>query len=70
MIGQFSNLVGEQQEEILQIHDIAKESKENIDKGQENLIDATERQKQSKHWLAWIIVAMSMTLLFFHTLRN
>jgi hypothetical protein len=70
LIGQFSNLVGEQQEGILHIHDSAKESKENMDKGQENLIDAKERQKKSKHWLAWIIFGMSMTLLFFHTLRN
>jgi hypothetical protein len=70
LIGQFSNLVGEQQEEILHIHDSAKESKENMDKGQENLIDAKERQKKSKHWLAWIVFGMSMTLLFFHTLRN
>eukprot|EP00980_Cylindrotheca_fusiformis_P001144 scaffold319_cov97-Cylindrotheca_fusiformis.AAC.4 len=70
LIGQFSNLVGEQQEEIIHIHDSAKESKENMDKGQENLIDARERQKKSKHWLAWIIFSMSMTLLFFHTLRN
>lgn len=70
LIGQFSNLVGEQQEEILHIHDSAKESKENMDKGQENLVDATERQKKSKHWLAWIIFTMSTTLLFFHTLRN
>lgn len=70
LISQFSNLVGEQQEEIIHIHDSAKESKENIDKGQENLVDATERTKKSKHWLAWIIFSMSMTLLFFHTLRN
>jgi hypothetical protein len=70
LISQFSNLVCEQQEEIWQIHDSAKETKENIDKGQENLVDAAEKTKRSKHYMAWTIFAMSMTLLFFHTLKN
>jgi len=70
LISQFANLVGEQQEEILQIHDSAKESKANVNKGQESLVDATDRQKKSRHLLAWIVFGMSMTLLFFHVLRN
>ena len=70
LISQFSNLVSEQQEEIWQIHDSAKETKENIDKGEENLVDATERTKGSRNYMAWTVFAMSMTLLFFHTLRN
>mmetsp|Transcript_23925 Transcript_23925/g.58471 ORF Transcript_23925/g.58471 Transcript_23925/m.58471 type:complete len:407 (-) Transcript_23925:3037-4257(-) len=70
LISQFSNLVGEQQEEILQIHDSAKEAKANVNKGQESLVDATDRQKKSRHLFAWIIFGMSMTLLFFHVLRN
>lgn len=70
LISQFSNLVGEQQEEIIQIHDKAKESKDNVNKGQESLIDATDRQKKSRHLFAWIVFGMSMTLLFFHVLRN
>lgn len=70
LIGQFSNLVTEQQEEILDIAQHAKETKENMSKGQENLIDATERTKRSKHYMAWTIFGLSMTLLFFHTLRN
>jgi hypothetical protein len=70
LISQFSNLVSEQQEGILQIHDSAQETKENIDKGQENLVDAAERTKRSRHYLAWSIFAMSMTLLLFHTLRS
>jgi t-SNARE complex subunit (syntaxin) len=70
LISQFSNLVSEQQEEIWQIHDSAKETKENMDKGQENLVDAAEKTKRSKHYMAWTIFAMSMTLLFFHTLKN
>jgi hypothetical protein len=70
LISQFSNLVSEQQEEIWQIHDSAQETKENIDKGQENLVDAAERTKRSRHYLAWAIFAMSMTLLLFQTLRS
>jgi hypothetical protein len=70
LISQFSNLVGEQQENVLHIHDSAKSSKENIEKGQEHLVDATQRKHQSKHWLAWSIFCMSMILLFFNVLRN
>ena len=70
LIGQFSNLVSEQQEEILDIAQHAQETKQNMTKGQENLVDATERTRQSKHYLAWTIFGLTLTLLFFHTLRN
>jgi t-SNARE complex subunit (syntaxin) len=70
LIGQFSNLVQEQQEQIHEVHDAAQETKQNMDKGQENLVDATERTKQSKHYKAWLIFGMALILLFFHTLRN
>lgn len=70
LIGQFSNLVSEQQEEIYDIAHHAQETKKNMSKGQENLVDATERTKRSKHYLAWTIFGLSLTLLFFHTLRN
>jgi hypothetical protein len=70
LISQFSNLVTEQQEEIWQIHDAAENTKDNMEKGQENLVDAAERTKRSKHYMAWSVFAMAVTLLFFHTLRN
>jgi hypothetical protein len=70
LINQFSNLVSEQQEDIEHIHEQAQEVKENITKGQENLVDAAERTKQSKHYMAWSIFAMAMILLFFHTLKG
>jgi hypothetical protein len=38
-------------------------------KGQETLIDATEQRKESKHYKAWLIFSMAMTLLFFHKLQ-
>lgn len=69
LIGQFANLVTEQQENVLQIHDSAQETKDNIEKGQENLMDATERVKRSKHYMAWSVFGMSLILLFFHSLR-
>lgn len=70
LIGQFSNLVQEQQEQVLQVHESAKETKDNLDKGQENLIDAAERTKKSKNYKAWAIFAMAAILMFFQTLRN
>ena len=70
LIGQFSNLVQEQQEQIVSVHESAIETKENIEKGQENLVDATERTKRSKHYKALVIFAMGFILLFFHILRN
>ena len=70
LIGQFSNLVQEQQEQIVEVYDTAQTTKDNIHRGQENLVDATERTKQSKHYKAYIILFMSLTLLFFHILKN
>ena len=70
LIGQFSNLVQEQQEQIIQVHESAKETKDNLDKGQENLIDAAERTRKSRHYKAWSILAMSAILMFFQILRN
>ncbi|KAG7372030.1 hypothetical protein IV203_018173 [Nitzschia inconspicua] len=70
LIGQFSNLVQQQQEQVLHVYDTAQETKENMQKGQENLVDATVRTKQFKHYKAWVIFAMAMILLFFHILKN
>lgn len=70
LIGQFSNLVQEQQEQVLQVHESAKTTKDNMNKGQENLIDAADRTKRSKNYKAWIIVIMALIMLFFHTVMN
>ena len=70
LIGQFSNLVQGQQEQVVQVHESAKETKDNMDKGQENLIDAAERTKKSKHYKAWSILALAAILMFFQILRN
>jgi hypothetical protein len=70
LISQFSNLVSEQQEEIWQIHEAAQNTKDNMEKGQDHLVDATERTKRSKHYTAWAVVGMALILLFFHTLKS
>lgn len=69
LISQFSNLVSEQQEEILQIHEAAENTKENVAKGQDSLVDAADRANRSRHYKATIIFGLSLALLFFHFLR-
>ena len=66
LLSQFSSLVSEQQEEIVTIHDTTLSSKENVSKGQESLIDAKERTKRSKHYMATLVWSVAMILLFFN----
>uniref|UniRef100_A0A7S2XQ66 t-SNARE coiled-coil homology domain-containing protein n=1 Tax=Attheya septentrionalis TaxID=420275 RepID=A0A7S2XQ66_9STRA len=66
LLSQFSNLVSEQQEEIRLIHDNTAKSKTNMDKGQDNLVDATKRGEKSKHRMATLIFALGLLLLFFN----
>jgi len=69
LLTQFSELVGEQQEEVLQIHETAKETKDNMDKGQDELVKAAEETNRSNHYMAKGIFALSCLLLLFHWLR-
>jgi hypothetical protein len=69
LLSQFTELVSTQQEDVWQIFDNTETSKENMTKGQEQLVNATERKKNSKHWMARAIFAMGCMLLFFHWLR-
>lgn len=62
LLSQFSTLVSEQQEEISNIHDFAVQSKANMVKGNEQLVDATERKKKSKHYFSIIIFSMGLIL--------
>jgi flagellar hook-basal body complex protein FliE len=70
LLTQFSELVSEQSEEVWQIHDTAKETNENMKKGQETLVDAAEKTHQSRHYMAKGIFAMGCLLLLFHWLRQ
>ena len=69
LLTQFSELVSEQQEEVWQIHDTAKETKDNMDKGQDALVNAAEQSYQSNHYMAKGVFAMGCLLLLFHWLR-
>jgi t-SNARE complex subunit (syntaxin) len=64
LLRQFGDLVSEQQEDIVAIHDQAESSKKNIQAGQDRLVDAGERKKKSKHYMATFIVCMALLLLF------
>jgi t-SNARE complex subunit (syntaxin) len=66
LLSQFSSLVSEQQEEVTAIHQTAVSSKENITKGQESLIDAKERTKRSKHYMATFVWSVAILLLAFN----
>jgi t-SNARE complex subunit (syntaxin) len=66
LLAQFSNLVSDQQAEIENIHETTVKSQENVSKGQDHLIDAAERTKQSQHYMATVVFLMAMLLLFFN----
>jgi hypothetical protein len=64
LLSQFSSLITEQQEEIQVIADSTVKSRQNVDKGREQLVQATEQRKRSRHYFAWIIFSMGFLLLF------
>lgn len=66
LLGQFSNLVSEQQMEISTIHETTVKSQQNVEKGQDHLVDAAERTKKSRHLMATVVFCMGITLLFFN----
>ncbi|KAL7525883.1 hypothetical protein ACHAXR_001203, partial [Thalassiosira sp. AJA248-18] len=55
LLSRFTDLITEQQEDIFMIHDQALKSKENVDKGQDQLVDAASRGEKSKHPMATFI---------------
>jgi hypothetical protein len=68
LLSQFADLVSEQQEDVWEIHDATISTKENLQKGQENLIDAKERTAASKHYMATAITVMAAMLLILNWL--
>ena len=68
LLSQFANLVAEQQEDVWEIHDSAATTKENMQKGQENLHEAKERTVASSHYMAKGIFAMGCLLLLLNWL--
>eukprot|EP00984_Skeletonema_dohrnii_P012216 scaffold4936_cov186-Skeletonema_dohrnii-CCMP3373.AAC.2 len=66
LLSRFTDLITEQQEDIFMIHDQAIKSKENVDKGQDQLVDAVARGKKSTHPMASFIVLAAILLLLFN----
>ena len=70
LLTQFTQLITQQQEDVLYIQDSTHVSLSNVKAGKEQLIQASEdkkkRNKVTRHLFAWIIVTLAMTLLFFH----
>jgi len=66
LLSRFTDLITEQQEDICMIHDQALKSKDNVDKGQDQLVDAANRGEKSRHPMATFIVVMAVLLLFFN----
>ena len=66
LLSRFTDLMIEQQDSVLTIHDQALKSKENVDKGQDQLVDAANRGEKSKHPMATFIFSMAVLLLFFN----
>ena len=64
LLSRFTDLITEQQEDIFMIHDQAVKSKENVDKGQDQLVDAARRGEKSRHPMASFILFMGLMLLF------
>jgi hypothetical protein len=66
LLSRFTDLITEQQDDIFMIHDQAMKSKENVDKGQSQLVDAANRGEKSKHPMASFILFMAFLLLLFN----
>lgn len=66
LLSRFTDLITEQQGEVFAIHEQAVKSKENVDKGQDQLVEAADRGEKSKHPMASFIMAMALLLLFFN----
>jgi t-SNARE complex subunit, syntaxin len=70
LLSQFSSLISEQQEEIQMIADSSANSRMNVTKGREKLVQATEQKKKSRHYFAWIIFLLGLLLLVFECRCN
>lgn len=69
LLSQFSNLLTEQQDHVMEIHETTKESKKNVEDGQDQLVAAKEATVASRHLMAKAIFGSSLMLLFFHWVR-
>ena len=66
MLSCFTDLITKQQEEIVVVHDQAVKSKDNMDQGQDQLVDTASRGGKTKHPMASFTVAIALLLLLFN----
>mmetsp|Transcript_26920 Transcript_26920/g.63875 ORF Transcript_26920/g.63875 Transcript_26920/m.63875 type:complete len:490 (-) Transcript_26920:210-1679(-) len=66
LLSRFTDLIAEQAGDVAAIHGQAVRSRENVDKGQDQLVDAATRGEKSRHPMATFIVASAVLLLFFN----
>lgn len=64
LFSQFSTLVSDQQEDVIAVYTNTNQTKDNMTKGQEQLIDAEERITKSRHRMAKFIVGIGIVLFF------
>ena len=66
LLSRFTDLIAEQAGDVATIHGQAARSRENVDKGQDQLVDAAARGEKSRHPMASFIAACAVLLLFFN----
>jgi len=67
LLNQFMTLIENQSKDVQFIHESTVESKGNVDKGNEQLIQARE-SKKGRNYFAWVFVSMALMLLFFNAI--
>jgi hypothetical protein len=69
LLSQFANLVSDQAADVSHIYHATNDAKDNVDQGQQNLLEARERTEASRHYLATAIAVLGVLLLAFHWIR-
>lgn len=69
LLSQFAALVEQQSHDVSSIRDATSHAKSNVAEGQEQLVEAKERTKKSRHWMASSITGMAVVLLLLHWIR-
>ncbi len=64
LLSSFADLIDKQADAILTIKDNAKQAKEEVEKGQDELNTAKKRKEDSSYWVPTFILVLSVLLLF------
>ena len=68
LLNQFTGLINDQVAEIDIIHENTLKSKDNVEKGSEQLLKAKESKSKGRHYFAWAIFILGLLLLFFNAI--